>query len=365
MERASDSALPFDSASQDPNAKGAAPRGRVWKLLLRSFIGLAGGLAVAVIAAHFLGVHPREVWQHIESVPAWATLFGVASSFVVLGLQSWRWHRVMGPLLGLRYTDAFRAQIVGFLFNAFLPARGGDLLRVQYLGRRTGKSRATILGTELVDRWLDWWGWIPTFLALELFAHPPKQLLIALATFGALLSAMGAAMVLLTRAKWKPREGSMAGKLFIALRTGVLAFRDRRIWVTAFFIAPLPWLWEATALTIVGRAFGCDLTLVQAFSVMIAFNVAMIVPSPGGVGTVESGGMLALNFFGFNHSSALAFMTVYHFSQLIPGIAAGAGVLFAEGERLFGGASRLGEYALENEPELGGSAPVDAEALAK
>ena len=37
----------------------------------------------------------------------------------------------------------------------------GDLFRVEYLARRTGRSRATILGTEVVDRWLDWWGWFP------------------------------------------------------------------------------------------------------------------------------------------------------------------------------------------------------------
>ena len=338
---------------------------RIGTMLLRSLVGLAGGLAVAFVAGHFLDVHPREVLSAIERVPLWASLFCVFSSVVVMALQSWRWHRVMGPLLGLRYVDALRAQVVGFLFNALLPARGGDLLRVQYLGRRTGKSRATLLGTELVDRWLDWWGWIPSFIIMAIVSSPPAWLYKAVAIFGTLLLVSGTAMMLLTRNGWRPREGTTSGKIFAALRTGVLAFRTPRIWVTALLIAPLPWIWEASAISIAGRAFGCDLTLVQAFSVMIAFNVAMIVPSPGGVGTVESGGMLALNFFGFNHSSALAFMTVYHFSQLIPGIAAGAGVLFAEGERLFGGASRLGEYALENEPELGGSAPVDAEALAK
>src|SRR6202012_1990802 len=66
----------------------------------------------------------------------------------------------------MRYREGYRAQGVGTMFNAMLPARGGDLLRAQALGSRTGKSRATILGTEVVDRWLDWWGWIPLMLGL-------------------------------------------------------------------------------------------------------------------------------------------------------------------------------------------------------
>ena len=73
-----------------------------------------------------------------------------------------------------------------------------------------------------------------------------------------------------------------------------------------------------------------------AFSVLIGFNVAMVVPSPGAVGTVEAGGTAALVFFGVDQSRALAFMFVYHFTQLLPGIASGVAILVAEGERLFG-----------------------------
>jgi hypothetical protein len=37
-----------------------------------------------------------------------------------------------------------------------------------------------------------------------------------------------------------------------------------------------------------------------------------------------------------DQSRALAFMFVYHFAQLLPGVAAGVGVLVAQGERLLG-----------------------------
>jgi uncharacterized membrane protein YbhN (UPF0104 family) len=297
---------------------------------------MAMGIAVACIAGYFLGIEPDEVLSGVRGVSPWAVAACVASSFVVLALQSLRWHMVMGPLLDLRYSQAFRAQIVGMMFNALLPARGGDLLRVQYLGRRTGKSRATILGTEIVDRWLDWWGWIPIFLILALVSHPPSWLYQALLIFGGALAAWGVAMVVLARRGYRPREGSRVGNIYAALKTGIDAFRSGRTWFIAFFIAPLPWLWEAFILTQAAHAFGIELSLVMAFSVMIGFNLATVVPSPGALGTVEAGGMAALAFFGVDHSKALAFMFVYHFAQLLPGIAGGASVLFAEGERLFG-----------------------------
>jgi uncharacterized protein (TIRG00374 family) len=316
---------------------------------------MAMGIAVACIAGWFLGIQPDEVVKSVTGVSPWAVALCIASSFVVLALQSLRWHKVMGPLLELRYSQAYRAQIVGMMFNALLPARGGDLLRVQYLGRRTGKSRATILGTEIVDRWLDWWGWIPIFLLLALISSPPSWMYDALFIFGGLLAAWGIAMVVLARRGYKPREGSRVGNVYAALKTGIDAFRSGRTWFIAFFIAPLPWLWEAFILTQAAHAFGIELSLVMAFSVMIGFNLATVVPSPGALGTVEAGGMAALAFFGVDHSKALAFMFVYHFTQLLPGIAGGVAVLAAEGERLFGRRTSAPEAA----PEQGAdAAPV-------
>ncbi len=342
---------PPDPAPAPAETNSVAPPQRtVASTVVRSLLGLLSGLLVATIAGYHFGLKPKEVLRNLEGVPLWVVPACIASSFVVLAFQSLRWHRVMGPLLGLRYRDAYKAQIVGFFFNAILPARGGDLLRVQYLGRRTGRSRATILGTEIVDRWLDWWGWIPTFLVFVVVSNPPSWLFKALGVFGAMLISWGGAMVILTHRGWKPRDHSFLGRILGALRVGVAAFRQPRIWVTALAVAPLPWLWETTALTVAGRAFGVPLSLVQAFSVMIAFNLSMIVPSPGAIGTVEAGGTAALQFFHFDQNKALAFMLVYHFSQLLPGMAAGATVLVTEGERLFGprrgGATAAGTSSL-------------------
>ncbi len=307
---------------------------------------MGAGLAVAAVVGYLLGVKPGEAARHVAGVSPWAIAGCVASSFVVLALQSARWHAVMAPLLRLRYADAFRAQVIGLMFNAVLPARGGDLLRVQYLGRRTGLSRSTILGTEIVDRWLDWWGWIPTFAVLCLATAPPRWLFKALGIFVGALTVWALAMVVLTRRGYRPRPGSRLGRIVASMQAGVSCFRARRTWMIAFLIAPLPWLWETIAIAVGARAFGIDVSMVTAFSVLIGFNLAMVVPSPGSIGTVEVGGTAALVFAGVDQSRALAFMFVYHFTQLLPGIATGVALLVAEGERLFGPRAERGLEAV-------------------
>jgi glycosyltransferase 2 family protein len=313
-----------------PEAPSAARR------TVRSILGLSVGLGVAVLAGWLMGVKPAEVARYVAGVPPIAVVGCALSSFVVFALQSLRWHQVMKPLLGLSYSQAYRAQVVGMMFNSILPARGGDLLRVQYLGRRTGKSRATILATEVIDRWLDWWGWFPVLGVMALVSHVPRWLYSALGIFAAILSTWALVMFVSTRRGYVPKEGSRFGAALKSFQTGIQAFRSRRTLAIALAVAPLPWLWESLVIAWAGHAFGIELTVAMGFSVLIGFNVAMVVPSPGAVGTVEAGGTAALVFFGVDQSKALAFMFVYHFCQLLPGIATGVAILVAEGERLFG-----------------------------
>ncbi len=306
------------------------------KMVVRGLLGTLVGLSFAAVVGYFLGVKPRDVAHYLAGVPLWAVIACAGSSFVVLAFQSLRWHSVMGPLLGLRYGQAYQAQVVGMMFNAMIPARGGDLLRVQYLGRRTGKSRATILGTEIVDRWLDWWGWIPVILLLAIISDLPRWVFTAVAIFGGALSSWAITMVVLTRRGYVPRKGSRLGMFFQKLQGGIQAFRTRRIWLIALVVAPLPWLWEASVLSNVSPAFGIHINLAQALCVLVGFNLATVVPSPGAVGTIEAGGTAALVFFGADQSRALAFMFIYHFAQLLPGIITGVAILVAQGENLFG-----------------------------
>jgi uncharacterized protein (TIRG00374 family) len=304
-------------------------------VVARTTLGLLAGVAFATAAGYWLGVDPHQALHYIGGVSPWVVVGCVLSSFVVLAFQALRWHLVMGPLLGLRYAQAYRAQVVGMMFNALLPARGGDLLRVQYLGRRTAKSRATILGTEMVDRWLDWWGWFPLLFALALTTSVPSWLYQALGIFALLLGSWAIGMVILSRRGHQPKAGSRLSAAYVSLRAGVQPFRSRRMVWLALAVAPLPWLWETLAISAAARGFGIELSFPMAFSVLIGFNIAMVVPSPGAIGSVETGGTAALVFFGVDQTQALAFMFVYHFTQLLPAMALGATILVAEGETLF------------------------------
>jgi len=280
----------------------------------------------------YFGISQGNVVASLCEARPQPLVFALFGALVLLGLQSLRWWVVMRPVLHLRYAQAFKAMMVGFLFNALLPARGGDLLRVQYLGRRTGVSRAKLLGTEIVDFWSDKWGWLAAFPVVCLSDPPPAWLYRALLSMGGILAAVGVLLALMGSSR-RLRRGPY---WLINLSDGFAANRWERLLLVETLIAPLPWLWETFVIIVAGHAFGLDLTIMQAFATLTAFNVAMAIPSPVNAGSFEAGGTLALIAFGVREDTALAFIFIYHMTQLLPGFIGGILIMALEGEALFG-----------------------------
>jgi glycosyltransferase 2 family protein len=313
------------------------------KSLSRTVVGLTLGIgAVIAIALHF-DISWHQAFGLLRDVRPEPIIFAVFGAVVILGLQSLRWWLVMRPVLRLRYMWAFKAMMVGFLFNVLLPARGGDLLRVQYLGRSAAVSRAKLLGTEIVDFWGDKWGWVAAFPVVCFAGTPPVWLFRTLLIIGGVVVGVGILLGLM--ASRLVRRGP---QWLINMSDGFAANHWRRLLLVETFIAPLPWLWETAVIMVASHAFCFELTLMQSFATLTAFNVAMAVPSPANVGSFEAGGTLALIAFGVTKDRALSFIFLYHLTQLIPGIIGGTLVLMLERETIFGRRGSIAEKGVRS-----------------
>jgi uncharacterized membrane protein YbhN (UPF0104 family) len=172
---------------------------------------------------------------------------------------------------------------------------------------------------------------VAAFPILCLFGTPPSWLFRALLLIGGIVVGVGILLALMGSGLL--RRGP---RWLTNLRDGFAANHWRRLLLVETVIAPLPWLWETFVIAIAGHALGLDLSAMQAFAALTAFNVATAVPSPGNAGSFEAGGTLALIAFGVPKETALAFMFLYHLTQVVPGFMGGVLVLALEGESLLG-----------------------------
>src|SRR5438552_6154037 len=141
------SALSLESAP--PREDGVRPR----RLIARTAV-LAG--MVGVVAWMLHDVAWSGVWNVLATAqPLWIAA-AAAVNLVVLVFQSARWLALLRPIAPpatLRST--FKAMLVGFTVSAFVPARAGELARVEVLGREVGLSRMAVMGSVLLDHIVD------------------------------------------------------------------------------------------------------------------------------------------------------------------------------------------------------------------
>ena len=115
------------------------------------------GLAISIFSIWFVvrDVDLGAAWAIIRTAnPAWLALGLVCLSADVL-IRAVRWQRLILPIQRVRYVPILGYLLVGYLANNVLPARLGELVRSHYLGDRERISRASTLGTVVVERVVD------------------------------------------------------------------------------------------------------------------------------------------------------------------------------------------------------------------
>lgn len=291
--------------------------------------------AVAALAASmawaFHDVHPAAVWSSMSTAdPGWLGL-AAGVNLIVLLFQSARWLALIRPLdprasLG----QAFKSTAVGYAISSVVPARVGELARVEWLGRYTGLSRLSVLGSALLDQLVNAAGLLVGVALLPLFVTVPLWMRqggwFALALFVA-----GAGLVVVLRQGTGARERgwpellnrlplrTVSGAL-LRVRGGLLACGEPRALLYSLAASLAAWGFEINVAALSLRAAGLHLPIVASIVVLVAVNLALAVPfaPPGNLGTLELGATLALVEFGVPKERALAFALCYHFLQVIP-----------------------------------------------
>jgi uncharacterized protein (TIRG00374 family) len=282
---------------------------------------------VAAVAWALHGVDIAGV-RHtlVRTRPGWLVA-AAALNLLAVAFQAMRWLALVRPLapeVGLAST--FQALVVGNAVSVVVPARAGELARIQWFAVRTGLPRASILGSIGLDFLVN-----ASTLGLGLLLAPlilpvPSWLRRAVLVTACLIVA---AALLLRRLRPDTSEDAgsrLPGPLrrlvsvLARARHGLAATGDPRALATSLLASAGSWLVEIGVIALAFEALGLHLPWSAAVAVLIGVNVALAVPfaPPGNAGTLEAGATLGLVGFGVAKDQALAFALVYHLLQIVP-----------------------------------------------
>jgi len=216
---------------------------------------------------------------------------------------------------------------VGFAVSTVVPARAGEIARLQWFSRRTGIPRASVVGSIVLDHLVNAAGLLlglavlPFFLkTVPFWIRPGAWFTLALFTMGAMLVF---ALRPLRTSPWAPAQNHPVkgiNGILVSVRQGLAATGRPAALGLSLGASFVSWTLEVNVIIIAMRAVGLTLPLAASILVLLAVNLALAFPlaPPGNLGTLEVGATLALLAFGVTKEQALAFGLVYHFLQILP-----------------------------------------------
>jgi uncharacterized protein (TIRG00374 family) len=303
------------------------------------------GLVVSVVALAFI---VRQVdLNRTAAILAGASLGWITLMLLFQGLdvvlRAIRWQRLVEPIHHVRLLRMTGYLLIGYLANNVLPARLGELVRCHYLGDREGISRATTLGTVVVERVVDTVV-VVTLASLAIFVLHVRGLvasavLIGLAVTGLLVAALvlgvaahrlpGADRVIAYAQRW-PRLHEIVGKL----RGGLAVAGRPRTLAEAVVLSFTAWGVTVIAFAAAGQSLGVQMTTAQAALLAAGVALASAIPAgPSNLGTFDLAAVEIAATFGMDRETALALALIAHASILVITTVGGAVSLIALGWR--------------------------------
>lgn len=303
---------------------------------LRAIVGAA--ISIVAIILVLRSVDLQRTGDTLAAVdPRWVA---VAAGFLLadLLLRAVRWQRLLAPVRIVPYRSMLAYLLVGYLANNLLPARLGELVRSHFLGDREGLSRATALGTIVVERAID----LVVVVAIASFALLVLSVrgvvvgavLVAAGVTGLLIAAValgiaahrlpGSERLIAAAAGW-PRLRELGSSL-----QGGLAVAGRpRTLVTAVGVSLACWGAVILGFAAAGQAVGLELTIGQAGLLASGVALAAAVPAgPSNLGTFELAAVEIARAIGLPPDPAFALALIAHASILVI-TSAGGGIALA------------------------------------
>lgn len=288
--------------------------------LLRAVVG--GTISVVALAIVLGGADLARTGDILRTADLrWVAL---GSVFVTLDLsfRALRWQRLLRPIAHVRYRPMLDYLMVGYLANNILPARLGELVRSHYLGDREGISRASALGTVVVERVVDLVAVVAiasaALLLLSVRGVIANAVLVGAAVTGLFLIVLAVGIVAhrlpgMDRIRALVEHYPRIRDLARSLQDGLSVAARPRTVGEAILVSAASWTMAILAMAAVGQSLGVQLSMAQAALIASGVALASAVPAgPSNLGTFELAAQELGKAVGVAPASALALGILIH-----------------------------------------------------
>lgn len=234
-----------------------------------------------------------------------------------------RWSVLVRSEAQVSVPSVFWANMVGYMGNAYLPARAGELMRAALLGRQKGLGTSFVLATAISERILDAVALVLIGSVALLLGGLPSAALVSAVSLMAVVAALALAFVLLApfqetlllriigRLPLSERATSKVAEQTSRFLVGMRSLQNVQRMLVFVALTGVVWLVDAVGVLIGVRIISQSLNLGQALLLLAALGLSSAVPStPGYVGVYQFVAVMVLMPCGFSRGDALAYILI-------------------------------------------------------
>jgi uncharacterized protein (TIRG00374 family) len=280
-----------------------------------------------------------------------------------------RWGILLEPVAKVPFAKLNAASAVGFMALVILPFRIGEFARPYLVAERPKLRVSSALSSVVVERVADGI-FTGLLMVIALLAVPDDVQGVRILRFGgamvsgAFLGALAFLVVAYRNRElavrltaklvgpFSPRLAARVSGMMDAFIHGLRLVPSRRKIALFFALTCAYWGLNAWGMSILGRGFGFDLSLVQACAVLGMLVVGVMIPAgPGMVGTFQGAILIGLGLFMSGdalHTRGMAYANVLWAAQIGQQVLFGTVFLFSNHIRL----TQLSEASAEVSEEL-------------
>ena len=312
---------------------------------LRRFFSIPALISLLVAAGFLLFLLTRfdvdiaDTWSQVRDANPWLLLAAFAVHYTTFFFRGARWRILLAhsaesagesePVPGIVFCS--RAVLLGWFVNSIGWLRLGDAYRAYLYHEEYDAPFSGAAGTLLAERVLD-----VVLVALLLLGAAPFligqtgggaawALVTGIAVLLVVLLAVALALLLRLRTlllRWLPGWLASPYERFLS---GATTIRYKPVQTTALGV--LGWAAEMGRMYLVAMALGFELGPALVIFLTLANSLLSLVPTPGGIGAVESGvAGLAVRLAALAKESATALVLVDRFITYISVIIVGAAI---------------------------------------
>ena len=307
---------------------------------------LAIGVSILLLYLTFRKVDFATTFELLRQVDLFYVLLSTCSLMLVQVVRTFRWHILVRSFAKLSTLGLFRVANLGIALVFLLPFRLGEFARPYLLKTEAKVPMSAGFGASAVERTID--GLVIVFIyfltTMNLPANYPVNPFMkysALVAGGIFSSALVVIILALFSHARLIRLIDRVGTPFSAKLTNVAidlinGFVDGlkslpNLSSLAALFASTGIYFSLTSLSFYGVmcAFGWDLPLISAITLMCVVNLGIMIPAgPGFLGTYQAAIAIGLNTFGVGLTESAAYGLVIYFISVVVVVGFGLPFLF-------------------------------------